>query len=264
MPADAGPTRTVRPFAKQDGYTVFNNYVLDHIMPRLKPTTWKTLCFILRNTVGWDRESDELSYSQIMKGTGIHSSATVSSALRELVDLRYIVSEEQGEWEANRYRLNIDFEMRVPSTSKNEVASKSEAVPTSKNEVVPTSKFEDTEIKGKKRKEKSVAQAPAPAPDKPHDHPAVVMHREWIAAEYEKRQQLWPTKSQKRLIAETVTDLERWRHALAAWSKAGHLSKNVEGQLEWYRQGAPPARASPQGRGSQSDGTFIPGVGKVR
>ena len=79
-------TRKVRPFEPQKkGYTIIDNVVFDYILPELTANGWKVLCFIIRKTKGWQKEWDGLSYSQIMKGTGIKSSATISKVLTELM-----------------------------------------------------------------------------------------------------------------------------------------------------------------------------------
>lgn len=45
----------------------------------------------------------------------------------------------------------------------------------------------------------------------------------------------YPSKPQMRLIADTVTDLDRWKAAVSAWMARGYRPTNVDGMLEWYR-----------------------------
>lgn len=104
------------PFQPQDNFTVFSNYVLDVIMPELKPTHWKVLCFIIRKTIGWQKANDILSYSQIMQGTGISGRATVNSALKELIELNYISVIETNNGEANGYKLNTGYNIDLTSS----------------------------------------------------------------------------------------------------------------------------------------------------
>jgi phage replication O-like protein O len=116
---------------------MFDNAVIDHLMPQLSPTEWKVLTLIVRKTVGWNKEEDSISYSQIKDGTGIKSDATISKAIKALVGLDVVRTRVNGDrWKANSYRLNRSFVL--PSTTENEVE------PTSKNEVEPTSKNEVT------------------------------------------------------------------------------------------------------------------------
>lgn len=108
-----------KPFNSQSGYTMFDNFILDVIMPELKPTHWKVLCFIMRKTIGWHRVEDGLSYSQIMDGTGIKNRTTISGAIKELVRLGYIArlaTEEQND--PNRYRINTEYEIEVEGSKK--------------------------------------------------------------------------------------------------------------------------------------------------
>jgi phage replication O-like protein O len=75
----------VKPLSGQGYYTVFNNALLDFVMPQVGYAEWKVLCFVVRKTIGWQKESDKLSYSQIMQGTGIKNRTTVSNACKGLV-----------------------------------------------------------------------------------------------------------------------------------------------------------------------------------
>lgn len=109
-----------RPFARQGNYTVFDNYILDAIMPTLKPTHWKVLCLIVRKTIGWQKWEDALSYSQIMEGTGIRNRNTISAALSELIARGYILRREtEVPNEANCYCLNQEYEIDTDASTQN-------------------------------------------------------------------------------------------------------------------------------------------------
>jgi phage replication O-like protein O len=146
--------RPVKPFSKETGYTQVSDYVLDFIMPTLSGNQWKVLCFVIRKTVGWKKESDALSYAQIIAGTGIKSDATVSEALKVLVGKTYILKSPGDKWEATTYTLNTDFEV----TDVSSPASKNEADVTSKNGAVSASKNEDTINKGEKQEKHTQTQ----------------------------------------------------------------------------------------------------------
>ncbi len=101
-------------------YTMFHNYVLDHIMPDLSPNAWKVLCFAIRQTHGWAdaasptgrKQSDVISYSQFLEGTGIGGRSTLADALAECLDKKYLLRNSAG---TNRgrtiysYRLNTAY-----------------------------------------------------------------------------------------------------------------------------------------------------------
>jgi hypothetical protein len=105
---------TIRPFDPRVNYTRFHNYLLDHIMPDLKPNSWKLLCFIVRKTTGWHKDAEQLSYSQLRDGTGIKSDPTLSAAIKDLADSGYIFV-QKDDWEANTYTLNTTIEITVDS-----------------------------------------------------------------------------------------------------------------------------------------------------
>jgi hypothetical protein len=91
--------------ASEGYYTKFSNYVFDHIMPELSPAAFKVLMFIIRRTLGWRKECDEISYSQFMEGTGIGSEHTIKKAIDELDSKGYIkVDRDRGV--SNFYSIN--------------------------------------------------------------------------------------------------------------------------------------------------------------
>jgi phage replication O-like protein O len=127
------PLRMIKPFARQGYFTAIDNVILDEIMPRLSGTEWKILCFIIRKTVGFQKETDAIAYSQIVKGTGIRSRNAVAQALRELQGLTKTswpsgqtfwvrdsskpdlihAFEGEGRKDATSYRLNADVEIYI-------------------------------------------------------------------------------------------------------------------------------------------------------
>jgi hypothetical protein len=117
-------------------FMLVSNLLIDVLMPTLPPAAFKIVCLIYRNTKGWHKDIDQISFSQIMKGTGIKSSATVAKHLGILYVMGVILrTKGEATWDANSYALNPNFDT---STLKNEVE------PTLKNEVEPTLKNEDT------------------------------------------------------------------------------------------------------------------------
>ena len=119
--------KRIKPLAKP-GFTMFNNYILDHIMPALSHTGWKVLCVAIRYTIGWAdedtesgrKEQDRIAYSQFLKGTGIKSSTTLSKAIQEALRKRYLLRRPSGThaqmWD---YSLNMDYEIEIETSSEN-------------------------------------------------------------------------------------------------------------------------------------------------
>lgn len=71
-------------------------------MPRLTDTSWRVLCVVVRQTLGWKaagghrKVQDWLSHSQLKKRTGRHSEA-VSRAIQDLLNRGLIdVRDERG------------------------------------------------------------------------------------------------------------------------------------------------------------------------
>jgi phage replication O-like protein O len=104
---------TIKPFEKK-GYTEFHNYLLDHVMPVVSSTAWKVLCFIIRKTVGWNKEVDCLSLSQIMNGTGIKGRSTAMTAINALAEADLIiVARLHDRVSSNKYQLNLGYTVEV-------------------------------------------------------------------------------------------------------------------------------------------------------
>ena len=94
----------------EHGFTGFHNLLLDKVMPELSPNAWKVLCFIIRQTVGWHRNHKKLRYGRIMRGTGIKSRTTVSTALSELQGYGIVIQTKAPNEPAD-YSLNLEFEV---------------------------------------------------------------------------------------------------------------------------------------------------------
>lgn len=128
-------SKKYNPFKQDIGYTQFDNIVLDYVMPELPASAWKILCFIIRQTKGYQRDSDQLSYRDIMAGSGIKSSATVSKNLTILNKCGFIITTElEGQYEANSYHLNTSLEIEATSEIEAGSALKNKVQSALKNE----------------------------------------------------------------------------------------------------------------------------------
>ncbi len=141
--------KTVKPFARQGHYTTVDHALHDFVMPAIAATSWKILSLIVRKTVGWNKDEDGISYSQLIKGTGIVSRTTIKKGLDELDALGAILIRSAGKWTANRYRLNPNFEIILPST---------ENVPDPSTENVPDPSTENVPTIERKKKKKTINQ----------------------------------------------------------------------------------------------------------
>lgn len=166
---------SIQPFANTgDNYTTLTNYMLDIIMPELPANAWKMLCFIHRKTFGWNKTNDALSYTQIAAGTGIRSSATISSALKLLEAKQYIIKITGNQWDTVSYCINSALEIEANDTaSKIKVTSEIKANTASEIKAVSLQKLK-TQKEIKKKKERDVrtgANAPCPPKEEQYSEP---------------------------------------------------------------------------------------------
>jgi phage replication O-like protein O len=120
----ARPTRKSKPFEDQGKYTQFHNDVLDKVMPTLSGSEWKILCYIIRHTKGFNKASDQISYSQIARGkfsdsgkrynggAGVKSDTTISNAIKALVAEGIILATTGEKWDCTTYTLNPNYEVK--------------------------------------------------------------------------------------------------------------------------------------------------------
>ena len=79
------------------------NYLMDEVMPDVKPATFKIISIVARQTWGWKgRSSAVLSYTDLRKLTGIGSINTIKAAICEA--LKYI---EQVEKEGQGFEYSM-------------------------------------------------------------------------------------------------------------------------------------------------------------
>lgn len=110
----------IKPFSRAGGYTIFDNAILDYIMPECSPYTWKVLCAVIRKTVGWQdgqdpnarKVEDEISISQFMVLIGSPSRGTTQRAVQDAMDTGYLQKRKVGR--SYRYRLNREYELDLP------------------------------------------------------------------------------------------------------------------------------------------------------
>jgi len=110
----------IKPF--NAGYFSIHNAVFDVMMPTLSPNAFKVLCVAIRQTMGWRKKNEVISYSQFMTLSGIKSRTTISAALAECLAHHYLTREERASTfnlgkPDYSYRLNTDLEIEYPDPS---------------------------------------------------------------------------------------------------------------------------------------------------
>ncbi|NWK73151.1 replication protein [Acinetobacter sp. SwsAc6] len=93
---------------KEEGFTRLPNVLIDtQIMAELNDKAFKCLMFIIRQTLGFDRESHTISITQFQKHCGIKKEETVARAIAELEDTKLIkVDRKKGC--LNKYLLTLN------------------------------------------------------------------------------------------------------------------------------------------------------------
>jgi len=86
------------------GYTKIPNNFLEWIISQdFETVDYKVLLFVFRKTIGWGKESDKISLSQFVTGTGASKRAIIYS-IERLVQARTLVrTRDRGR--TNTYRL---------------------------------------------------------------------------------------------------------------------------------------------------------------
>jgi hypothetical protein len=199
----------VRLFDDQGSFTIVRNALFDVVLPKVKPSSWKILCVIIRVTIGWNKKSEELSFRQLKALTGITSDRILISSLKELREFSppLIKTKTKDKWKATVYELNKNAEalwepatkMTVEPTVKMTVEPtvKMTVEPTVKMTVEPTVKMtahskyihkkeninkgeENTSLASpEKREKKSPKKSPqSKPPDPTFRHPFVTIYRE--------------------------------------------------------------------------------------
>src|SRR6185312_15353304 len=80
----------------QPNTTQVPNIILDDFLPLLSDTEFKIIMVIARQTYGWHKSSDRISYTQLEKKTG-SSHKSIGNALKSLKDKDLIETTAKGQ-----------------------------------------------------------------------------------------------------------------------------------------------------------------------
>jgi hypothetical protein len=210
----------LRPFANAGGHTTFDNAILDYIMPRCKPNSWKVICATLRKTIGWidpdsptgRKQADKISMSQYHKLTGISSRQTLVSSIEDCLENGYITRQKSGK--SFTYSLNRQYEIRTDIGT--------EIVPMIGTEIVHT--------------KESIKESKDMTGEKTARHPAIDIYRD--------EAHTFPPKSWWSDIADTVGSDEKsltlFRSVIHAYIGNGWNKRNIRAMLDYYSRGQIP------------------------
>jgi len=117
----------MKPFTKpHESFLIIPNCLFDEVMSELPPHEFVLLLVVYRMTRGWNKDTDKISYSQLMNLSGFGSRGTIAKYLKSLEERGMIIIERGDREEANTYRLNEDYEVgssrdELGGSSRNEL-----------------------------------------------------------------------------------------------------------------------------------------------
>ena len=114
--------KAIKPFARQGHFTVVDNAIFDFVLPNISRTSGYVLLFIIRKTIGWQKDKDAISYSQLREITGIKGKSTISKAIKELERIGIItVQRTHSRNGSTVYSLNKEYAVEESWSPKNGV-----------------------------------------------------------------------------------------------------------------------------------------------
>ena len=88
-----------------NGFLKLDNSIIDYWMSRLNHSEFKTLLAIYRKTIGWNKQYDKISHSQIAALTGL-TTRSVRTAIASLENLNLTLS-TGSERSVKVYSINV-------------------------------------------------------------------------------------------------------------------------------------------------------------
>lgn len=253
----------VKPFQQQSRYTTMDNFIIDHVMPKISGSAWKVLTVIIRKTIGWHKECDEVSFRQLLGLTGIKSFTTLTNALKELEDKKIIrVDRGEGKGITFIYALNLDFELEikepVTKTVTEEKSVTENVTPPVTENVTP--KKEVLQKLEQQKKEESLNKESKRKRGNPAPPPPIAIEAYREMASLYPRKQTWEMIVQA--VGESPESIDFWKKVIITWIGCDYNPRNVTGMLDCFKRkelpstrkgnsgnGLPP-RASPQKTGT--------------
>ena len=252
------------------GWTQTPNFIMDAI-PDMKPAEVQVVMAIVRQTIGWQRESISLTMGELEALTRM-ARASVVAGVKDALGRGVISREEDGKSYVyritepstdspsvqilNRYEeqpvqiLNHDDAGSVQNLNSKTPESVQILDRQSVQNLNPNKRNINTNTPVEKKGESAPPRVPTPPP-KSHAYfdsrkflangkipagtgttPAEVFHE--VYSVKDERCMLRSVALKK--ISDTVTNLDLWREVVNAWALAGHKAINISGQLEWYAE----------------------------
>lgn len=112
----------------EPGFTKFDNFFLDRVMPKAGLAEWKVICAVIRETVGWHRTDAEMSIDQIMARTGLASQAVVTG-IKNACKRQVIKRRAQQAGKQRSFRYSADPRANLKDVPKPDPRRHQESLP---------------------------------------------------------------------------------------------------------------------------------------
>lgn len=94
---------------KKPSYTQIPNDFIDNYLSKLSGKAISVFLFICRKTIGWHKDCDIISQSQLLKFTSIKSVNTLKKVIQELIDIDLIKVNREGIGKGIKTTFEINF-----------------------------------------------------------------------------------------------------------------------------------------------------------
>lgn len=215
----------------QPRHTRVPNAILDSMDVLTEPEL-RVLLAVARKTIGWQKECDLLSLTQLEKLTGL-SRPAVNKALHAAIGRGWVECTGRGKQGVGCYRLTPelvnDVNQLTKITSKQGLPKLVNDVNRSSPQLVNDVNTQKKDLKEKKEKrERAVNRTPhARQTNLDSLNEAVATYKQLTG-----KRSVAPAMAT--LIVDAVTDIPRWQSVVSAWCGAGFRPDNVTGLLDWY------------------------------
>ncbi|WP_336975318.1 replication protein [Acinetobacter pittii] len=155
----------------EKGYTRLPNMLIDDlVMAQISDKAFKCLMLIIRQTVGFDRESNNISITQFQTSCGIKKRDTVISVIKELEDSKIIrVDRKKGCWNIFFFTPN-QYQQTGLVPPKGTSPAKGDGTSTTEQDGTSPAKW-DTTKESNKEKRKEEESTREVAPSQPQNRP---------------------------------------------------------------------------------------------
>jgi len=213
-------------------HTRIPNAILDSMADLTEPEL-RVLLIITRKTIGWQKECDLISLTQLEKLTGL-SRPAVNKALHTAIERGWVECTGRGKQNTGCYKLTSelvnDVNQLTEITSKQGLPASVNVVNRSAPELVNDVNTQKKDLKKDKERDGSRAARPTPPPKQTNldsFNEAVSIFKELSG-----KKQITPALTT--LIATRVTDMSVWRATIESWASCGYNVMNIKDMLDWY------------------------------